>query len=83
VPSNQSILSSCGEPREQGVPKNPFFANDLNKQLATRNQAICMQAGLKDGPFLDACTIDDAVIGSGAAKVFADIPASVAVGDAR
>jgi von Willebrand factor type D domain len=81
--SNQSILSPCGEPREQRVPDKPFFANDLDKQLAKRNQAICMQAGVKEKPLLDACTIDVAVIGSGAAKVFAGMPAPVAVGDAR
>jgi hypothetical protein len=83
VPSNQSILSPCGEPVGRGIPKKPFFANDLDPQLANRNRAICMQAGVKEGPLLDACTIDVAVIGGGAAKVFAGMPAPVAVGDAR
>jgi len=83
VPSNQSMLSPCASLSSAGIPKKPFFANDLNPQLAKGNRAICMQAGVKEGPLLDACTIDVAVIGGGAAKVFAGMPAPVAVGDTR
>ncbi len=84
VPSKQSILSSCGESVEHGIPRKPFFATDLDARQAKRNRAICMQAGVKERPLLDACMIDVAVIGSnGAATVFAGMPAPVAVGDAR
>ncbi len=83
VPSNQSLLTPCGESVERGVPKKPFSANDLDPQLAKRNQAICTQAGVKEGPFLDACMIDVAMIGPKAAKVFTTRPAPVAVGDMR
>jgi hypothetical protein len=83
VPSNRSMLSPCGESVNRGIPKKPFFANDLDPRLAKRNQAICTQAGVKEGPLLDACMIDVAVIGPGAAKVFAGMPMPVAVGDAR
>jgi hypothetical protein len=40
VSSNQSILSPCGRSPERGIPKKPFFANDLNPQLARRNVTI-------------------------------------------
>ena len=56
---------------------------DLDPQLARRTRAICAQAGVKEGPLLDACTLDVAVIGSRAAKVFAAMPNPIAVGDAR
>ena len=83
VPSNESMLSACGQEVERGVPKTLFFAKDLDPQLARRTRAICAQAGVKEGPLLDACTLDVAVIGSRAAKVFAAMPNPIAVGDAR
>ena len=83
VPSNRSMLSPCGESVSRGIPKKPFFANDLDPRLAKRNQAICTQAGVKEGPLLDACMIDVAVIGRGAAKAFAGMPTPIAVGDSR
>lgn len=83
VPAKQSMLSACGEVVEAGVPKKPFYANDLNQDLAKRNQAICTKAGVKEGPMLNACMIDVAMLGTGAAKVFAGRRAPVVVGDAR
>jgi len=83
VPSNQSMLSPCGESVQRGIPRKPFFANDLDPTLAKRNQTICTQAGVKQGPLLDACMIDVAMIGGRAAKVFAGMPVPIAVGDAR
>jgi hypothetical protein len=84
VPANESMLSDCGREVVRGVPKKPFFAKDLEPQLARRTRAICTQAGVKEGALLDACTIDVAVIGSNnAAKVFATTPNPVVVGDAR
>jgi hypothetical protein len=84
VPANESMLSTCGREVERGVPKKLFFARDLDPQLARRTRAICTQAGVKEGPLLDACTLDVAVIGSNnAAKVFATTPNPVVVGDAR
>jgi len=38
---------------------------------------------VKKGPLLDACMIDVAMLGEGAAKVFAGMRPPVAVGDAR
>jgi hypothetical protein len=83
VASNESILSSCGKGVKSGIPRKPFFATDLAPQLARRNQAICKEAGVKEGPLLDACMIDVAMIGPRAAKVFVGRPMPIAVGDAR
>jgi hypothetical protein len=84
VPASESMLSPCGRDVASGVPKKLFFARDLDPQLAKRTQAVCAKAGVKEGPLLDACTLDVAVIGSSnAAKVFANKPNPVVVGDAK
>ncbi|WP_146011795.1 MULTISPECIES: VWD domain-containing protein [Burkholderia] len=84
VPANDSMLSACGGTRiERSVPRRPFFARDLPADLAKRTRAVCVQAGVRQGPLQDACTLDVAVIGnSDAAKVFAAMPDPVALGDA-
>jgi hypothetical protein len=83
VPPKESLLSACGKEVQRGVPKKPFFANDIEPQLAERNREICAQAGVKEGPFFDACIIDVAMLGPKAAKALAGRPPPVAVGDAR
>jgi hypothetical protein len=84
VPAKDSLLSACGGERERGVPKRLFFAKDLKPQLAQRTRATCLKVGVKEGPLLDACTLDVAVIGDArAAKVFTTTPNPVVVGDAR
>lgn len=83
VRSKESILSFCGPSDAHGIPEKPFFANNLSPELAKANRAICEQAGVKDGPLLDACMIDVAMLGRGAAQVFARMRRPVAVGDAR
>ena len=84
VPAAESMLMDCGKDVVRGVPAKPFFARDLEPALAKRAQAICAQAGVKEGPLMDACTLDVAVIGSAsAAKVHAITRNPVVVGDAR
>jgi hypothetical protein len=84
VPAKESMLYACGPDVELGVPEKPFFAEHLDPRLAKLAQAICTEAGVKEGPLLDACTLDVAVIGSGnAAKVYATTPNPVVVGDDR
>jgi hypothetical protein len=84
VESRESLLSVCGEEKERGIPSRPFYANDLDPDLARKTQAICLEAGLKEGALFDACTLDVAVIGNdAAANVFAGLPAPIAVGEVR
>lgn len=83
VAAGASLLSNCaGRETERRNPSKPFFANDLDPQVAKRTRAICVAAGVKLGVFLDSCTLDVAVIGSEtAAKVFVGLPAPKAVGN--
>ena len=83
VPSNELLLSTCGDV-QRGIPKQLFFANNLDKEVAKRTRAICEQAGVQQGPLMDTCMLDVAMIGSeAAAKVFTGRPNPIAVGDAR
>jgi hypothetical protein len=82
VPVKESLLSACGDQNvETGIPKKPFYANNLEPQVYDRARAVCTAAGVKVRSLLDACTLDVAVIGrKEAAKVFAGLRAPVAVG---
>ena len=82
VASNESLLSVCGDRNvERGIPRRPFYANDLDPRTYERTRAVCTAAGVKAGPLLDACTLDVAVIGDDkAAQVFVNAPEPVAVG---
>ena len=79
VKKGESIL--CKDRKiEEGVPSKPFYAKDLDRQLAARTREVCLKAGVKEGPLLEACMLDVAVIGNEqAAKVFAKARAPVAV----
>ena len=83
VPANESLLSVCGDKEiEHGIPKRPFYANDLDPKLRERTRAVCAAAGVKVESLLDACTLDVAVIGNEeAAKVFVSAPVPLAVGN--
>lgn len=73
VPDGESLLTKvCGDkPPESGVPDKPFYAQDLDPKVYKRARAICTKAGVKEPKFLDACTLDTAVLGDpSAAKVF-------------
>jgi hypothetical protein len=82
VASNESLLSVCGDREiERGIPRRPFYANDLEPSVYERTRAVCTAAGVKAGPLLDACTLDVAVIGNDkAAQVFVNAREPVAVG---
>ncbi len=82
VPATESLLSVCGKRNiEVGVPKEPFYAHHLDPKVYKQARAVCTETGVKEGPLLDACTLDVAVIGKDeAAKVFVDMPEPVAVG---
>jgi hypothetical protein len=83
VDPKRSLLNACGREVKRGVPQKPFYATDLNQELAKRAQEVCQRAGVKEGPVLDACMIDVAVIGPKAAQGYVRMPAPVDVGDAR
>jgi len=71
VPVKESLLSACGDQKETGTPKKPFYANNLEPQVYDRARAVCTSAGVKVRSLLDACTLDVPVIcRKEAAKVF-------------
>jgi hypothetical protein len=81
VDPGESLLSVCGEEIERGIPQKPFYAKDLDPQVSERTRAVCIEAGVKEGPLLDSCTLDVAVIGDdAAAQVFVGAPPPIAVG---
>jgi hypothetical protein len=83
VSGEASMLSVCnpGKAIEVGIPKQAFYAKDLEPGIREKAQGVCTTAGVKPGPLLEACTLDVAVIGQdAAAKVFVDAIPPVAVG---
>jgi hypothetical protein len=81
VAPDESLLSVCGEATERGNPEKPFGLEDLDPQTAERARGVCVEAGVKEGPLLDACTIDVAVIGDdAAAQVFVDATPPIVIG---
>jgi hypothetical protein len=84
VNPSDSMLNVCGERVKVGIPDKPFLPKDLAPELTKRTHAICAKAGVKEGPLLDACMIDVAVIGrAAAAKIYAKTPTPTAVGEIR
>jgi hypothetical protein len=82
VKPSESLLTVCGEVKEEGIPSRPFYADDLDPEIAERTRAACINAGVEEKAFLDACMIDVAVIDDErAAGVFVGAPAPVAVGE--
>ena len=64
-----SLLSVCGTKTEQGNPGKPFFARDLDPALREKARTVCLRAHVSD-VWLDACTLDVAVLGDQAAAVY-------------
>jgi hypothetical protein len=81
VPEKESLVSVCGDKTlEQRNPDRPFTSRDLDPKIYESAQAICFEAGVKEGPLLDACTLDVAFFGRvSAADVFAGAARPVAV----
>lgn len=80
VSPRASLLSDCGEAKEVGIAKAPFYATDLDAGLAQHARTVCATAGVKAGPLLEACALDVAVIGKDeAANVYVNTRAPVAV----
>jgi hypothetical protein len=82
VPAKDSLLNACSDRKvEIRNPARPFFAKDLERATYDRTRAVCVAAGVKGDTFLDACTLDVAVIGTDdAAKVFLDTRVPVGEG---
>lgn len=71
VASTASLLRPCTQVAT-GNPTAPFFANNLNYSLRIQSENTCRQAGVLKPIWLEACTLDVAVLGSRAAAVYID-----------
>lgn len=81
VSGDESILCDCGPRIQPGNPARTFVARDLDPRIARPARAICVAARVREGPLLDDCILDVAVIGDRrAAAVFARTPPPRAVG---
>jgi hypothetical protein len=81
VQERESLLAPCGERVETGIPKAPFYANDLPPQLREHAQRACTAAGVREKALLEACIIDVAFTGrEEAAKVYVGMRAPANVG---
>ena len=67
-PAN-SLLSECGDKAEQGNPSRPFSSRDLDPRLRDRAQSVCARANVIP-QWLQACTLDVAVLGDHAAATY-------------
>jgi hypothetical protein len=80
VKRGESLVCRRAKKVKAGNPSRPFSVKDLEPKVAQRARAICLKAGVKRGPLLDACTLDVAVIGRpAAAKAFVGARPPVAV----
>lgn len=70
----QDLLTPCGSVPIMSDPKNTFDAGDLSPATEQQAQAICEKDGVTAATLLDACTIDEAVLGPGAPLVFDTLP---------
>ena len=80
VPPKESLLCS-NEQVERRNPEKAFCVKDLDPKTREHAQSVCAQFGIKQGPLLDACILDVAMLGDGAARAFVNAPPPVVVGD--
>jgi hypothetical protein len=80
VTAKQDLLTPCGKPLAASNPKNTFYTSNLPPAIARQAQDICQNDGVKAAPLLDACTIDEAVLGKNAPLVYRTLPSNVTVG---
>ena len=64
-----SLLAPCGTKVEESNPSKPFFADDLDPSLRERSLSTCRQAEVPPA-WLDACTLDVAVLGEKATAAY-------------
>ncbi|MFG1603182.1 VWD domain-containing protein [Actinoplanes sp. NPDC049265] len=80
VKPDGSLLSPCGGKAEESNPDKPFFARDLDPKLRERAAAVCRQKEIAAG-WLEACTLDVAVLGKEAAAFYVGKPPPVLDGN--
>jgi hypothetical protein len=80
VKPSESLLAPCGTKVEESNPTKPFFADDLQPDLRKRAEYLCLRAEVQQA-WLDACTLDVAVLGEAAAAEYVGKPPPVLDGN--
>lgn len=80
VPSGQSLVSVCNDPEPDVDPTAPLWADELPTKTEATDQALCQSDGVTDPTLLEACTLDVAVLGNGAAQDYVGEAPPVDVG---
>ena len=83
VQANESLLVPCGSRGlEMTKPIRPFYAQDLERPVYERARGICVEAGVRAAPWLEACTLDVAFFNNSrlAAQVYVNRPKPAVVG---
>jgi hypothetical protein len=74
VPTTESLLCHDGLV-PPGMPSRPISVEDLKPPEREHAQAVCLRAGVKQGPLLNDCILDVGVLGvDSAADVFVFAP---------
>jgi hypothetical protein len=77
VTPEQDLLAACGTKFTSGTPAQNYEASNLPPKVYETAHAICVRAGVQVPAMLDACTLDVAVLGDGAAAVYRTLPTHV------
>lgn len=80
VAPSASLLAVCKGKAQRGHPARPFYAKNLPPEVAQKARNVCLNAHVRRGPLLDACTLDVAVTGRArAARAYVGMPSPAAV----
>jgi hypothetical protein len=80
VPAPKSLVAVCGGQTQNADPTAPFWADELPLTLENQSQTVCTKDGVQNATLLEACTLDVAVLGDGAAAQYEGQAAPVDVG---
>lgn len=76
VPASATPLTAvCGDQVVNSDPKSTFWADELPQAVQAQALAVCKSAGVQNTALLEACTLDVAVLGNGAAASYIGEPA--------
>ncbi|MDI1459830.1 hypothetical protein QEZ54_02510 [Catellatospora sp. KI3] len=82
VPPTSNLLTACSGQVQAGNPSRPFFANDLPQDLREQAETTCIRAEIHQA-WLNNCTLDVAVLGENAVKVYIGAAPPVLDGNPR
>ena len=76
VPAGKSLLAACSGKTANSDPSKLLYAKNLPAKTYAAARAICVGHKVASAPLLDACTVDEAVLGanSNAYMAFRTLP---------